>query len=53
VVVDFPDLREAIEERATKNVQYIRALAKTEMVQAFSGGDAAKSVLKPWVLEDQ
>jgi hypothetical protein len=53
LVIDSEDFRNIVIDQASKKVRYICALAKSEMLRHFVGGDAANAILKPYVLGDQ
>jgi hypothetical protein len=53
LMIDSVDFRKVVDDEASKKVLYVRALAKSVMLQDFGRGDAAKAVLRPYILGDQ
>lgn len=52
-VVDSEEFRSVVDDKASKKVLFIRALAKSEMQQYFGLGEAAKAVLRPFILGEE
>jgi hypothetical protein len=50
LVIDSKEFRSVVDGKASKKVFYICALAKSEMLQHFVGGDAANAVLRSYIL---
>jgi hypothetical protein len=53
LVVDCEEFRSVVEDKASKKVLYICALAKSEMLQDFGLCEAARAVLRPYILGEQ
>lgn len=53
LVIDSDDFRNVVEGKASQNVPYICALAKSTMLQDFGRGDEANAVLRPHILGNQ
>jgi hypothetical protein len=52
-VIDSDEFRSVVEDKASKKVLYIRALAKSDMLQCFGRAEAARAVLRPYILGEQ
>jgi hypothetical protein len=53
LTTDSNDFRNAIDNKASKKVLYICALAKSAMLHDFGRGDEANAVLRPHILGSQ
>jgi hypothetical protein len=53
LVVDSEEFRGVVEDKASKKVLCIRSLAKSGMLQSFGLDEAAKAVLRPYILGEQ
>jgi hypothetical protein len=53
LVFDSDEFRSVVDDKASKKVLYIRALAKSGMLQSFGLREAARAVLRPCILGDQ
>jgi hypothetical protein len=51
--INSAEFRSLVEDKASKKVIYIRALAKSEMLLDFGLLEAARAVLRPYVLGDE
>jgi hypothetical protein len=52
-VVDSEEFRSVVDGKASKKVLYIRALAKSEMLQSFGRAESARAALRPYILGEQ
>ena len=53
LVIDSDEFRSVVEDKSSKKVLYVRALAKSEMLQCFGLAEAARAVLRPYILGEQ
>jgi len=53
LVIDSVEFRSVVDDEASKKVLYICDLAKSEMLQNFGRGEAARAILKPYILGSQ
>jgi hypothetical protein len=53
LVVDSKEFRSVVEDKASKKVLCIRALAKSGMLQSFGLAGSARAVLRPYILGEQ
>jgi hypothetical protein len=53
LVIDSVEVRSVVDDRASKKLRYIRDLAKSQMLQHFGRGEAARALLIPYILGDQ
>jgi hypothetical protein len=53
LVVDSEEFRGIVEDKASKKVLFIRALAKSEMLQSFGLAESAKAAVRLYILGEQ
>lgn len=53
LVIDSDEFRSVVDDEASKKVLYICDMAKSEMLQNFGRGEAARAIVRPYILGDQ